>query len=135
MLFEEVLDNILHNHNDTRPFDIMTEVESANACSILQTLVEPCRRRAFNTSDTHEFSSIHLRDSTIVTERTVIFKNNGLPANSSDIKDVTIESEYSLFCFRLDMVSMMVSFDLGTTLGCEPIHYSLYTHYTNLTYS
>ena len=41
VLSEEVLDNILHNHNDTRPFDIMTEVESANTCSILQTLAEP----------------------------------------------------------------------------------------------
>ncbi len=99
VLSEEVLEHILHSHNDLRPFEVMIEAENGNVYSILQTLPELRRRRAYNASDKHEFSSIHLRSLAMVAERTIIFNHSGLPSINSDIKDVTMESAVFPFMF------------------------------------
>jgi len=70
----------------------MAEVQTHCQFSLLQNLAEPSRRRAYSVEHMHEFTSIQVRDTKGLVQRTTTFKYNGLPSINSEVKDITIKS-------------------------------------------
>ena len=99
VLPEDVITDIIRQQDELYTFELMERVESVDSFSILQTMAEPSQLCAYCCTDTHEFTSLQLRNEGMLQSRVASFMYNGLPSQTSCCKDILTKLATFLFLF------------------------------------
>lgn len=99
ILSPQTIAGILQLHDETTPFELMSIAESQPELLLLQNMVDPMNRHAFDARDKHEFASIQLRGTEMLSERVASFHVDEVAAVGRACVDITMESAVFPFLF------------------------------------